>query len=320
MYIRTTEGLAQGPLQHSLGDATASSREATRRFKRVAALVTKGLKIAKDAIPQLPTNGQQELLRFMASLLENFFPRGHGLIDAQAKVLRNSQIGRVEIPVIAKDGSRWTFQHRVRLYLSDQIGFRRRGDHYTGTFSSIRLFTRELHETTPRNAVSTALHEMTHMMFAMIRRFEHWLGTIGAEGAARLLSRQPWRLLVLSGFAAHRERLERHVGDLLRVLPIPMQAGELAASLVEEAFAFIFSVIVDEAIAKSLHAKERKRGPAVLPSKGFSPEAFITYYVLERGFAVTMQQLTSPAAQQIFKQMTSDVDALAAALRTHLDS
>lgn len=157
------------------------------------------------------------------------------------------------------------------------------------------------------------------MTFAMIRHFEQWLGTIGAQGGARLLSRQPWRLLVLSGFTTHRERLERHVRDLLRVLPIPMQAAELATSLVEEAFAFIFGVIVDEAIARAVHAKKRKRGPAVLQSKGFSPEAFITYYVFERGFAVTKQQLTSPEAQVIYKQMTSDVDALAAALRVHLD-
>src|SRR6266508_322980 len=129
------------PLQYSLGDAAASSREADRRFKRVAALVTDGLKVSKDAIPQLSANGQQELLRFMASLLENFFPRGHGLIDAQAKVRRQSKIGTVAVPVIAKDGSRWPFEHRVRLYLSDQIGFRKSGEHLTGNFSSIRLFT-----------------------------------------------------------------------------------------------------------------------------------------------------------------------------------
>ena len=317
MYIRTTEGPAREPLQYSLGDMPTSSREADRRFKRVAELVTDGLKIAKDAIPQLSTHAQQELLRFMASLLENFFPRGHGLIDAQAKVLRQSQIGRVEIPVIAKDYSKWPFEHRVRLYLSDQIGFRKSGEHLTGIFSSIRLFTRELHEATPSRAVLVALHEMTHMMFAMIRRFEH---RFGAETAARLLSRQPWRLLVLSGFAAHRERLERHVRDLLRVLPIPMQAAELAASLVEEAFAAMFEVIVDDAIARSSHAKKGRRGPAVLVSARFPPKEFIRYYVLERGFAVTEKQLDSRDAQQIFERMTSDVDALAATLRTHLDS
>jgi hypothetical protein len=161
---------------------------------------------------------------------------------------------------------------------------------------------------------------MTHMTLAMIWRFEHWLGTIGAKGAARLLSQRPWRLLDLSGFAPHRVRLERHVRDLLRVLPIPMQPGELAASLVGEAFAYMFGVIVEEAMARSSHAKKGQRGPAVLPpSGGFSPEAFITSYVLERGFNVTAKQLKSGAAQQIFVRMTSDVDALAAALRTHLD-
>jgi len=320
MYIRTSEGSAPGPLQYSLGDVAASSREAERRFKRVAALVTEGLKIAKEAIPQLSTNAQQELLRFMTSLLENFFPHGHGLVDAQAKVLRQSQKATVEIPVEAKDGSRWSFEYYVRLYLNDQIGFRKSGEHLTGHFSSIRLFTRALHEATPSRAALVALHEMTHMMFAMIRRFEHWLDTIGAAGAARLLSRQPWRLLVLSGFAAHQERLERHVRDLLRVLPIPMQAGELAASLIEEAFAYMFGVIVGEAIARSSHAKKGMRGPAVLVSAAFPPKEFIKAYVLERGFAVTEKQLNSREAQQIFERMTSDVDALATALRAHLDS
>jgi hypothetical protein len=294
-----------------LGDTAISSREANRRFKRVAALVTEGLKTTKDAIPQLSANGQQELLRFMTSLLETyFFPRGHGLIEAQDEVLRQSQKATVEIPVEAKDGSRWRFEHRVRLYLSEQIGFRKRGDHYGGSFSSIRLFTRELHKTTPRGAASTALHEMTHMTFAMIRHFEQWLGTIGAEGGARLLSRQPWRLLDLSGFAGHRGNLERHARDLLRVLPIPMQAAELAASLVEEAFAFMFVVIVDEAIARL------SRGPVL--SSGFSPEQFIRDYVLERAFNVHPKLLKARGAQQIFQGMTSDVNALATAIRTHL--
>ena len=311
MYIRTTDGPAQEPLQPRLGDTAISSREANRRFKRVAALVTEGLKTTKDAIPQLSANGQQELLRFMTSLLETyFFPRGHGLIEAQDEVLRQSQKATVEIPVEAKDGSCWRFEHRVRLYLSEQIGFRKRGDHYVGNFSSIRLFTRELHKTTPRGAVSTALHEMTHMTFAMIRHFEQWLGTIGAEGGARLLSRQPWRLLDLSGFAGHRGNLERHARDLLRVLPIPMQAAELAASLVEEAFAFMFVVIVDEAIARL------SRGPVL--SSGFSPEQFIRDYVLERAFNVHPKLLKARGAQQIFQGMTSDVNALATALRTHL--
>ena len=321
MYIKTNEGLGQATAfrHYSLGDA-ASSREADKRFKRVAALVTLGLKTARDAIPQLSTVGQRELLSFMTSLLENsFFPRGHGLIDAQGKGLAQSQKAIIRVPVIAANGSPWSFEYSTRLFLSDQIPDReKRGDHMTGNFSSIRLFTRKLHATTPSEAFLVALHEMTHMMFAMIRKFEHWLGTIGAEGAARFLSRQPWRLFVLSGFDAHRERLERHVRDLLRVLPFPMQAAELAASLVEEAFAFILGDIVAEAMARADHARKRKRGPAILASKAFSPEQFVTHYVVERGFNITTAQLKSSAAQQIFQRMTGDVDALAAALRTHL--
>jgi hypothetical protein len=317
MYIRTTEEPEQGPLHYSLGDTPASPQEADRRFKRVAVLVTGGLKAAKNAIPHLPGKGQQALLGFMASLLDNFFPSGHGLIDARARVLRQSQKATVQVNVRDRDGALWPFEHRARLYLSDQIGFRQSGDHHTGIFSSIRLFTRALHDVTPSHAGLVALHEMIHMMFAMIRRFEQ---RFGVETAARLLARQPWRLLVLSGFAAHRERLERHVRDLLRVLPIPMEARELAVSLIEEAFAAMFVVIVDEAIARSSHMKTSKSPTNILVTAGFPPKEFLKYYVLERGFAVTEKQLGSGEAQQLFKRMTSDVDALAAALRAHLDS
>jgi hypothetical protein len=320
MYIHA-HGHQPASLRYTLGDA--ATREADQRFKRVAALVTEGLKIAKDAIPQLSTSGtntgKQELLRFMTSLLETyFFPRGHGLVDAQGKVLRQSKIGTVAIPVRAKDGSCWPrFEYRIRLSLNDRIlDPNLRGRHLTAHFSNIFLFTHALQGTTPSRAVLTALHEMTHMMFAMVRSLEH---LCGADTAAQLVSREPWRRLDLSGFAAHRGNLERHARGLLRVLPIPMQAAELAASLVEEAFAFMFGVIVDEAIARAAHAKKTKRGPAVLPTVDFSPEAFVTVYVLERAFNVTAQQFKSPAAQQIFQRMTGDVARLAAALRTHID-
>ncbi|HZM90518.1 MAG TPA: hypothetical protein VFF31_28620, partial [Blastocatellia bacterium] len=234
MYIRSIDRSATEATRSNLGDPTS---DANKRFKRVAALVTDGLTIARDAITQLSTDGQKDLLRFMTSLLDNFFPKGHGLVDAQARVLKYSQKAIVQVRVIAADGSPWSFEYSSRLSLNDQTPDPgKRGDHMIGHFSSIRLFVRTLHTTTPSEAFRVALHEMTHMMFAMIRKFERWLGTIGSQGAERFLARQPWRLFVLSGFDAHRQRLERHVRDLQRVLPFPMQAAELAASLVEEAF------------------------------------------------------------------------------------
>jgi hypothetical protein len=320
MYIRAGDISVPGSMLYTLGDAGPSSREVDQRFKRVTALVTEGIKTAKDAIPQLKIPAQQELLRFMTSLLEtNFFPRGHGLIDDQGKVLRQSKLGMVAVPIISGDGTRWpSFEYRVRLYLSDQIvDPNLRGRHMAGHFSGIRLFTRTLHGATSTRTVLTALHELTHMALAMIRSLEQLRGK---DTAAKLLTRDPWRLLDLSGFTVHRERLERHMRDLLRVLPIPIQAVELAAPLVEEAFAFMFGVLVDEAIARSSHAKAKKRGPAVLPTVNFSPEEFITTYVVERGFNVTREQLKARGAQQIFLRMTSDVDALAVALRMHLGS
>ena len=317
MYIRAGHISVPGSTLYTLGDAVRSSREADQRFKRVAALVTGGIKTAKDAIPELKIPAQ-ELLRFMTSLLEtNFFPRGHGLIDDQGKVLQRSKLGMVAVPITSRDGSQWpAFEYRVRLYLSDQIvDPNLRGRHFTGHFSVISLFTRSLHGAPSTRTVITALHELIHMAFAMTRNLEQLRGK---DIAAKLLSRDPWRLLDLSGFRVHQQRLERHLSDLLRVLPIPRRAAELAAPLVEEAFAFMFGVLVDEAIARSIHAKAKKRGPAVLPTADFSPEALITTYVLERGFNVTREQLKARGAQQIFLRMMSDVEALGAALRMHL--
>lgn len=318
LYIRAGDRSLPGSVLYTLGDAGPSSRD--QRFKRVAALVTEGIKTAKDSIPQLKTPDQKELLRLMTSLLETyFFPSGHGLIDDQGKVLRQSKIGIIVLPIVTGDGTRWPpFEYRVRLDLSDQIvDPNLRGRHMALHFSGIKLFARSLQGATAARTVLTGLHELTHMAFAMIRSLE---SLRGKDIAAKLLSRNPWRLLDLSGFTAHRERLERHLRDLLRVLPIPIQAVELAAPLVEEAFAFMFGVLVDEAIVRSAHVKAKKSGPAILPTAGFSPEEFITTYVVERGFNVTREQLKARGAQQIFLRMTSDVEALAVALRMHLGS
>ena len=163
---------------------------------RVAALVTEGLKTATDAIPHLSTTGKttgkQELLRFMTSLLENFFPRGHGLVDVPRESLtavenRDSRGSRN-----CRGRSRWPpFEYRVRLDLSDQIADPNlRGRHMTGNFSGVGFFTRALHGTTPSRAVLTALHEMTHMMFAMVRSLEEPArrGHSGAASFAKALA------------------------------------------------------------------------------------------------------------------------------------
>ena len=112
MYIRTMDRTAPGIFQYRLGEPATPAREAEQRFKRVAALVTDGLNMAKAATPQLKTQAQQDLLRFMTSLLDNFFPAGDGLIDAQGTVLRQSQKATIQINVRANDGSLWPFEHR----------------------------------------------------------------------------------------------------------------------------------------------------------------------------------------------------------------
>jgi hypothetical protein len=93
MYIRTNEGATQGGLQYSLGDAVGPARSASNRFKRVAALITDGLKLAVDASPHLATHAQQELLRFITLQLnsrgaQEIFKRMTTDVDSLAAVLR----------------------------------------------------------------------------------------------------------------------------------------------------------------------------------------------------------------------------------------
>src|SRR5919109_3468247 len=99
MYIRTAEAPPEGSLRFTLGEPAVAARAAEQRFKRGAVLVTNGLKLAVAAVPQLKTQAQQDLLRFMTSLLTKFFPPGHGLVDAQGKVLRQSQKATIQINV-----------------------------------------------------------------------------------------------------------------------------------------------------------------------------------------------------------------------------
>ena len=61
MYIRAGHISVPGSTLYTLGDAVPSSREADQRFQRVAALVTGGIKTAKDAIPQLKDPGARTI-------------------------------------------------------------------------------------------------------------------------------------------------------------------------------------------------------------------------------------------------------------------
>jgi len=71
MYIRTMKGTARRFFHPGFGEPATPVREEEQRFKRGAALVTDGLKMAEAATPQLKTQAQQDLLRFMTSLLES---------------------------------------------------------------------------------------------------------------------------------------------------------------------------------------------------------------------------------------------------------
>ena len=76
MYIGTILRPDRESLPYGLGEPAPSPRDAEVRFKRVATLVTNGLKSAEGAIPQLSTKAQQDLVLFLTSQLKEFFPIG----------------------------------------------------------------------------------------------------------------------------------------------------------------------------------------------------------------------------------------------------
>jgi hypothetical protein len=99
-----------------------------------------------------------------------------------------------------------------------------------------------------------------------------------------------------------------------------MQAAELAASLVEEALAFMFGVIVDEAIARSVTRKRESADPPYYPLSTFRRKGSSRSTCSNVRSTYTRNCSRSEEPSRSSRGMSSDVDALAAALRTHLGS
>jgi monoamine oxidase len=287
------------PVEH---DSPPERAHDLKLIGQVAANISVGIEITRRSIPRLKSDSQRELIRFLVSTLKFFFPRGYGRIGPDGNASRQ--------PVkaaIRRQGQRFEpFDHRLRLYLSPRTPEEEKaGEHQRGNSSSIVLFAPRLDGETSTRASGVALHEMAHMARHMVRRLTKHSET----DARRFLAQDPWRLLDLRGFEVNRVRIERHLPELLRVVPIPETARVLADSLIEETFAYVIVAIVDEAIALAVSKDV---------SVGFSAETLIRGYVLHR-YDVSKKQLASPAAVAIYQQMTGEVEELGNAMRTHLE-
>jgi hypothetical protein len=151
------------------------------------------------------------------------------------------------------------------------------------------------------------------MLFAMVRSYEQ---RFGEKLVSRFLRQAPWRLLDLSSFKPHAQRLEKQVAKLRQMLPIPYTAADLANSLIEESFAYILGVQMQVAMT----AGSRPAGGSRIQVADFwQPEEFIRGYILERAPGY-VKQLDAATVKVISAPLIQDVDAMRQDMVNHLRS
>jgi hypothetical protein len=331
-YLRTIGLLGQTPIppvRAPLRPAAALTAEAVRRIARVGRILTEALQLASVAIPFLKTAAQQELLQLMIEVLRTFFPTGHGTVNQQGDVVRGSQRHRFETTarrpeeVISRP-----FVYDLRLFLSDQDSPFTRGDHRSiGNWASrVHLYTRRLAGDRPQEMVTTAIHEMTHMLRSMFRSFET---KFGLEPARRFPSHATASLIDLNGFAEHRAKMVRHLATLAAFLEREANvhfdanlAASIAGLLLEEVLSFVFGVRVGEAmaLAEARRTARRTGRPAIGVAWGFVPTEFLKAYIRRHWWPDPALQtaLQTTGATAIISNMSGDLQALVSAMEAHV--
>jgi monoamine oxidase len=295
-------------------EAPAASRDPLE-LQRAAAKIDAGLREAATLLPRLPDTPTRALLRFVLSLLQaQFFPRGHGLIDAQGKVLKTARRGRIETQVERADGSRWPFDHGMRVWLSARRpdDARVAGRHSAAGISSVvTLYTQDLGTLSNSSAAALVVHEFVHLLLAMVRQLRK---SQGDDAARRFLAREPWQRLDARRFKAHQQALAAALGPLQRLLTMQAGADELADSLVGEAMAYTLGQWL--ASAMDAAAASRRGGPKLTWTSVSITDLLVRQYVLERSpqFAAS---LGTPALRDAVARIKPPLDVLVDAVRAH---
>ena len=290
-----------------------SPAQADRKLIRSAAhKIDAGLRAATAALALAPAGPTRELADFIVSLLRtHFFPRGHGEVGADRKVLKASARARIEMTIEKSNGSRWPFEHRVRLSLAAHRADRAwvGGEAGGEFFSVITLYVPGFDKLSDAGAASVAIHECVHMLFRMIEKLRE---RHGDEVARRFVSRQPWRRLDTQPLEAHRQAVAAQIESLRKLLPMQVGSDELAASLLQEGFAYTLSQWVQAAI--DFAAAARKRGPKVVVESVAIAPILVHHYVLERApsFAAALAQ---PEVVKAVQALAPALEAMADALR-----
>jgi monoamine oxidase len=282
------------------------------RIAKVAAKIDDGLRAGEAALTQVEPRGRRELLAFTISLLRtHFFPNSYGIVDATSKVVRASARAIVEMQVEKADGSRWPFEHRVRLSISAKPpdSARWAGEHRGAFFSVITLFVGAFDGVSASAAAGAAVHEIVHMLFAMLGRLRERFGDAVAD---RFLASDPWRQLDMRPFTKQSDALAAALDDLLKVLRLPVTTAELARSLVEEAFAYTMGREFSRAIEAADAA--HKPGPKVVIDAVSIADILVRAYVLERS-SVPATALAEPAVAKAVRRLAPAIEALTDAMR-----
>jgi hypothetical protein len=301
------------------------SKAGADRINLVAKTMTRALQLATDALPFLKAAPQKELLQQMIEGLRTFFPTGFGILNEKGEAVKGSARLRFET-IIRQPGGAVSrpYLYDVRLFMSDQDAPFKNGDHRPiGDWASqIRLYARRIAGARPQEMVGVAIHEMTHMLRALVRSF---VGKFGAAVAGEFPSRGTAALLNFSGFAANRAKMEGHFARLVATLERQSNvrfegnvASLIADKLVEEVLAYVFTARVSDAMAEDEARKMAKktRGPGIGVAVGFVPMTFLKDYIRRHWLSdpALKAALETTAAQRAIADMSDDLRVIVSAM------
>src|SRR5262245_48236147 len=301
------------------------SKVGADRINLVAKTMTRALQLATDSLPFLKTSAQKELLQQMIEGLRTFFPTGFGILNEKGEAVKGSARLRFET-IIRQPGGAVSrpYLYDVRLFMSDQNAPFKGGDHRSiGDWASrIQLYARQISGARPQEMVGVAIHEMTHMLRALVRSFA---GKFGAAAASEFPSRGIAALLNFSGFAANRAKMEGHFARLVAILESQANirfegnvASLIADKLLEEVLAYVFTTRVSVAMAEDEARKMAKktRGPGIGVGVGFEPMAFLKNYIRRHWLSdpALKAALETTAAQRAIADMSDDLRMIVSAM------
>ena len=173
----------------------------------------------------------------------------------------------------------------------------------------ITLFAGKFDGVSASAAAGAAVHEIVHMLFAMLGRLREQFGDAATD---RFLATDPWRQLDMRPFAAQSDALAAALDDLLKVLRLQVTTAELTRSLVAEAFAYTMGREFSRAIEAADAA--HKPGPKVVIDAVSVADILVRAYVLERS-SVPETALADPAVAKAVRRLAPAIEALTDAIR-----